>query len=79
MEGILRGIDTLKMNEVGIMQQVINIKETAHQLIDQLPEHTTWDDVIYKLELRREIEEGLADSEAGRTTPADEVRKEFGL
>jgi len=59
--------------------QVNKIKEAAHQLIDQLPDNSTWDDVIYGIELRREIEEGLADSDAGRTTPSDEVRKEFGL
>lgn len=59
--------------------QTENIKEAAHQLIDQLPDNSTWDDVIYEIELRREIEEGLADSEAGRTIPSDKVRKEFGL
>ena len=29
--------------------------------------------------VRREIEKGLADSNAGRTTPVDEVMKEFGV
>lgn len=56
-----------------------NIKETAHQLIDQLPEDSTWNDAIYEMVVRREIDLGLDDSEAGNTTSVEDVRKEFGL
>ncbi len=56
-----------------------NIKETAHQLIDQLPEDSTWNDAIYEMVVRREIDLGLEDSEAGNTTLVEDVRKEFGL
>ncbi len=56
-----------------------NLKQAAHHLIDQLPEEATWDDVVYEMVARREIEAGLADSEANRTTPVDEVLREFGL
>lgn len=38
-----------------------NPKQTAHQLIDKLPDDATWDDVVYKLITRREIELGLVD------------------
>ena len=55
------------------------IKQTAHQLIDQLPEDATWKDVIYEIVVRQEIEKGLEDSEAGRTTSVDAVMKEFGV
>ncbi len=56
-----------------------NLKQTAHELIDKLPENTTWDDVVYEMVTRREIEKGLADSEANRTTPVEDIAKEFGL
>lgn len=46
---------------------------------DQLPAGATWDDVIYSLVGHREIELGLADSEAGRTAPIEDVMKEFGI
>jgi len=59
--------------------QSADIKEAAHQLIEQLPEGSTWNDAIYKMVIRREIELGLEDSEAGRITSVDDVRKEFGL
>jgi len=56
-----------------------DIKETAHQLIDQLPEGSTWNDAIYEMVVRREIEIGLEDSEAGRTTSVESIRKEYGF
>ncbi|HLQ24757.1 MAG TPA: hypothetical protein VK138_02640 [Acidiferrobacterales bacterium] len=56
-----------------------NLKQTAHELIDKLPENATWDDVVYEMVTRREIEKGLADSEANRTTPVEDIAKEFGL
>lgn len=56
-----------------------NLKQAAHQLIDKLPDNATWDDVVYEIVTRREIELGLADSDANRTTPVEDVIKEFGL
>lgn len=56
-----------------------NLKQAAHELIDQLPDNASWDDVVYEMVTRREIELGLADSEAHRTTPVEDIAKEFGL
>lgn len=55
------------------------IKQQAHELIDQLPDDATWRDVVYEMVVRREIELGLADSNAHRTTSAEDVLKEFGF
>lgn len=54
-------------------------KESAHELVDRMPENATWDDLINEIYIRQVIEEGLADSKAGRTTDVGEVRKECGL
>lgn len=59
--------------------QTTEFKQAAHQLIDQLPEGSSWDEAIYEMVVRREVELGLEDSDAGRTTAVDDVRKEFGL
>jgi predicted transcriptional regulator len=56
-----------------------NIKEGARRLVDQMPENSTWDDLMHTIYVRQSIEKGLADSEAGRTTPVEDVRKQFGL
>ena len=65
--------------EVNIMQTATELSTFIHQLADQLPKGATVDDAIYRLVERREIELGLADSEAGRTTPVEQVMKEFGI
>ena len=54
-------------------------KDLAHRLIDQLPDDATWDDLIYEIYVRQAIEQGLADSEAGRTMDVREVREKYGL
>jgi predicted transcriptional regulator len=56
-----------------------NIKAAAHQLIDQLPEGATWDELAYEIEVRASIERGLADAEAGRLIPQEDVEKRFGI
>lgn len=54
-------------------------KQEAHKLIDQLPDSATWDDVAYALSIVRDIEAGIADSEAGRVVDTKTLRKQFGL
>lgn len=56
-----------------------NIKQAARQVIDQLPEDTTWDDVLYRLAVRRSIEIGLRESESDTGIETKAVREEFGL
>ena len=58
---------------------MVNVKEEARRLLDRLPENATWDDLMHEIYVRKAIEAGLADSEAGRTTPVVEVRGRFGL
>jgi predicted transcriptional regulator len=59
--------------------EAISIKEEARRLVDQLPENSTWDDLMHEIYVRQSIEKGLADSEAGRTTNVEEIREKFGL
>jgi len=56
-----------------------NIKEEARRLVEQLPDNSTWDDLVHEIYVRQAIEAGLADSQAGRTTDVEHVRSSFGL
>ena len=40
----------------------VNVKEAVHELADQLSNDATWDDVIYEMTVRSEIDKGMADS-----------------
>ncbi len=55
------------------------VKDKAHCLVDQMPENSTWDDLIHEIYVREAIEQGLADSKAGRTLEVREVRAQYGL
>ncbi len=59
--------------------QTDNIKEEAHRLLDKLPEHATWEDLMYRIYVRQAIEAGIKDSDAGKTVDVQEVRERFGL
>lgn len=61
------------------MAKAMNDIQAAHELLDDLPDDASWDDIAYRIEVRASIERGLADSRAGRTMPHDEVLKEFGI
>jgi predicted transcriptional regulator len=54
------------------------LKQQAHALVDSLPESATWEDLAYEAELRASIDRGLADAEAGRVIPVEDLMKEFG-
>ena len=59
--------------------ETISVKEEAKRLVEQLPENSTWDDLMYRIYVRQSIEAGLADSQAGRTISVEELREQFGL
>ena len=56
---------------------VQSVKQTAHQLIDGLPEGANWKDIIYELSIMQDIEDGLADSEADDSAVL--IRSESGI
>lgn len=54
-------------------------KQQAHDVLTRLPEDASWDKVIYELVVRRSVERGLADADAGRVVEIADIRREFGL
>jgi hypothetical protein len=56
-----------------------DLKEEAKRLIDSLPSLSSWEQLMYQIYVREAIENGLADSIAGRKTRVEDVRGEFGL
>ena len=55
----------------------LSIKEEAKRLIDALPENSSWSDLMYEIYVRREIETGVADLDAGRYKSHEEVKELF--
>ena len=59
--------------------QTVNIKKEVQNLLKDLPEDATWDDLMYKIYVRQAIEAGLEDSKTDRTVDVKEIRSRFGL
>ena len=52
-------------------------KQAAQEVIDQLPEEASWDDVYYELYVKQKIEAGLSAAQAGRTVSHEEAKQRF--
>ena len=48
-------------------------KQTVRQILDRLPDDCTIDDVLYHLYVVRSVERGLAEADAGKTIPHEQV------
>ncbi len=59
------------------MPLAMNLKETLHQLADQLPDDATWDDVMEKVRFRRAVEKGIKAADEGRFVSAEDLESTF--
>jgi len=48
-------------------------------MIARLPEEVSWDEIMYKIYVKRKIEEGIKAADEGRTVSHEEVKELFGL
>lgn len=55
------------------------IKNEAKSIIDKMPDDFTWDDLMHEIYVRQAIEDGLKDSETGKTKDVKEIREKYGL
>ena len=50
-------------------------KEAALELIKNLPDEASWDDIMREMDIKQKIEQGLLDIENGRTVPHEAVKE----
>ena len=53
------------------------LKKEVELLIEDLPNETNWNDLMYKIYVRQSIEQGLKDVEEGRIISHDDIKKKF--
>jgi predicted transcriptional regulator len=53
-------------------------KDEAIKMITRLPEEVSWDEIMYKIYVKRKIEEGIKAADEGRTVSHEEVKELFG-
>ena len=56
-----------------------SLKSRAMSLVHDLPKDSSWDELMYRIYVRQEIEAGLADLGASRVHSHQSIRREFQL
>ncbi len=56
-----------------------NVKHESEQLVRALPEQASWDDLMYEIYVRQQVENGLRAADEGRVLTHDEVKRRFAL
>jgi predicted transcriptional regulator len=51
------------------------VKEEAKKILDGLPDEASWEDLMYRLYVRKKIADGVRDADEGRLIPHDEVKR----
>jgi predicted transcriptional regulator len=52
-----------------------SVKQEARQIVDNLPEEASWDDLMYQIYVQTKIKAGLRDVEEGRVVSHEEAKK----
>jgi predicted transcriptional regulator len=52
-----------------------SVKKSARELIDQMPDSVTWNELMYELYVKQKIDQGLKELDEGRGIPHEEVRR----
>jgi predicted transcriptional regulator len=50
-------------------------KQAARQMIDQVPDQASWDDIMYELYVKQKLEKGLKAVADGRTVSHGEAKR----
>ena len=52
-------------------------KQSAHELIDQLPDNANWDDIMYEFYVKQKIDQGLQDIQNGDVISHEDLKHEL--
>ena len=55
------------------------LKKEVENLLNDLPDDASWDDLMYRIYVRQSIEEGLKDSERGEVFSHEEIKEKYRL
>jgi hypothetical protein len=55
------------------------LKKEVENMLNDLSDDANWDDLMYKIYVRQSIEQGLKDSEVGRTVSHEYIKEKYQL
>ena len=60
-----------------LLEGSMHVKQTVRDLLDQLPDDCTLEDVLYHLYVIEKVQKGMAELDAGRGIPHEQVAEEM--
>ena len=54
------------------------VKDEAIKMIENLPDNSSWDDIIYEMYVKKKVSLGLAAANSGEVISHEDVVKRFG-
>lgn len=55
------------------------LKNRTQSILDELPEDTSWDELMYRIYVRQKIEKGIQSINEETPMTADEIRRSLGI
>ena len=55
------------------------LRNRTQSILDELPEDTSWDDLMYRIYVRQKIEKGIQSAEEEPPMTAGEIRRSLGV
>jgi len=52
-------------------------KDEAKKLIDALPDHATWDDIMYEFYAKKKLAKALGEADAGQVVSHETVKEQL--
>ena len=52
-----------------------SVREEAKKILDGLPDEASWEDLMYRIYVRKKIADGISDADEGRVISHEEVRR----
>ena len=53
------------------------VKEEAARIIKQLPDHVSWEDIMYNLYVRQKREKGIKAADEGKVISQEEMERKY--
>ena len=51
------------------------VREEAKKIVADLPDDASWEDLMYRIYVRKKIADGVRDADEGRLIPHEEVKR----
>lgn len=72
-EDLILNVNENRETIIETRRWLMSVKEAVLEIVKKLPAKCTWDDVLYQIYVRKQIEAGLDDEASGRLIPHESV------